>query len=43
MEKRIQQLESEKRSNSVVIPDYDKLKTELENFLLTLKPHKWAF
>ena len=40
MEKLTQQIKSKKRSNFIKIPDYDRLKTELKLFTLTLKPHK---
>ena len=33
MEKFEQQLESKKRSNTIIIPEYDKLKTELKRIM----------
>ena len=31
---------NKKKTNSIIVSDYDKIKTELKHFVLTLKPHK---
>ena len=43
MEKLMQQIESKKRSIHTKISDYDRLKTELKHFTLTLRPHKQKY